>query len=309
MKSARFWLLQTALIVLITASLTSMPSLASDITKVVMLGTGTPGPNPERAGPSTAIVVRGTPYIVDFGPGVIRRSAALSPRFGGSIEGLWTHNIKRAFLTHFHSDHTAGYPDLILTPWPVGRDEPLEVYGPDGIVEMTDHILEAYRKDIHYRLYGLEETNDKGWRVNAHAIEEGVVYTDDNVKVEAFRVIHGSWPNAFGYRFTTPDKTIVLSGDTAPSAAVEEYSRGVDILIHEVYPLKAGEGKDAAWWAYMRANHTSSHELAELATRAKPKLLVLNHVLFWGATAEDLMAEFAEKYDGEVVLASDLDVF
>ncbi len=309
MKRAGRLLAHAILMVLITVSVTSAQIPTSEITKVVMLGTGTPGPDPARSGPSIAIVVRNTPYIVDFGPGVIRSSAALSPRFGGSIEGLWTHNIKRAFLTHFHSDHTAGYPDLILTPWPVGRDEPLEVYGPDGIVEMTAHILKAYQKDIHYRLYGQESTNDRGWRVNAHAIDEGVVYTDENVKVEAFRVRHGSWPNAFGYRFTTPDRTIVISGDSAPSETILEYSRGADILIHEVYPLKAGQGKDETWWSYIRANHTSSHELAELAAKAKPKLLILYHVLFWGTSPENLIDEFSGKYEGEIVLASDLDVF
>ena len=157
-------------------------------------------------------------------------------------------NLTVAFLTHLHSDHTIGYPDLILTPWVMGRDKPLEVYGPDGIVEMTDHILTAYRDDIQYRLYGSEPANNQGWRVNAHEIEEGVVYEDDAVKVEAFLVKHGTWPNAYGYRFTTPDKVIVISGDTAPCENIIEYGRGADILIHEVYYQKGvrREGSDLA---------------------------------------------------------------
>jgi len=178
----------------------------SEITKVILLGTGNPNPDPEHSGCSVAIVVNDTPYIIDFGPGVIRQAAALSPRYEGPIEGLNVKNIKRAFLTHLHSDHTTGYPDLVLTPWVMGRDEPLEVYGPEGIVEMTDNILSAYQEDIKYRLYGLEPANDMGWRVNTHTIAEGIIYEDENVKVEAFPVKHGSWPNAFGYRFTTPDK-------------------------------------------------------------------------------------------------------
>ncbi len=115
----------------------------SEITKVVMLGTGNPNPSPSQSGCSVAIIVNDTPYIVDFGPGLIRQAAAMSPRYGGKIKGLDVKNIKRAFLTHLHSDHTTGYPDLILTPWVMGRNEPLEVYGPEGINDMTKHILEA----------------------------------------------------------------------------------------------------------------------------------------------------------------------
>ena len=102
-------------------------------TKVVLLGTGNPNPDPNHSGCSVAIIVNGTPYIVDFGPGIIRQAAALSPRYGGEIEALSIKNIKKAFLTHLHSDHTVGLPDLILTPWVMGRDEPLELYGPEGI--------------------------------------------------------------------------------------------------------------------------------------------------------------------------------
>ena len=170
---------------------------ASEITKLVLLGTGNPNPNPERSGCALAIVVHDTPYIIDFGPGVIRQAAKLIPRYGGEIEGLDIKNIKTAFLTHLHSDHTAGYPDLIFTPWVMGRDRPLEVYGPEGIKNMTNHILEAYKQDIDYRLTGSEPANDQGWRVNAHEFTEGKIYKDDNIQVEAFLVEHGTWPNAY----------------------------------------------------------------------------------------------------------------
>ena len=181
----------------------------SATTKVVMLGSGNPNPSPFQSGSSVAIVVNDTPYIVDFGPGVVRRAAAMSPRYGGTIKGLDVKNIKRAFLTHLHSDHTTGYPDLILTPWVMGRDEPLEVYGPEGLNDMTDHILKAYNEDIKYRLYGYEPANNQGWRVNSYEFsKEGVVYSDSNITVEAFPVQHGTWPNAWGFRFKTPDKII-----------------------------------------------------------------------------------------------------
>ena len=210
----------------------------SETTKLVMLGTGTPFTDPERSGPSLAIVVNDTPYIVDFGPGVVRRAAAASTEYGGPIAGLVTTNLTTAFLTHLHSDHTAGYPDLIFSTWTMGRDVPLTVFGPEGIKEMTANILDAYREDIRYRVYGLEPTDNQGWRVNAHTVSEGVVYEDDNVKVEAFPVVHGTWPNAFGYRFTTPDRVIVVSGDAAKSDTVEAYAKGADILVHEVYSSK-----------------------------------------------------------------------
>jgi len=281
----------------------------SKITKVVLLGTGNPNPDPEHSGCSVAIVVNEIPYIIDFGPGVIRQAAALSPRYGGSIEGLNVKNIKRAFLTHLHSDHTTGYPDLILTPWVMGRNEPLEVYGPEGIEEMTDNILSAYREDIKYRLYGLEPANNKGWRVNAKTIAEGIIYEDENVKVEAFPVEHGSWPNAFGYRFTTPDKVIVISGDTTPCENIIKYSEGADILLHEVYYKKSFDEKNEFWKTYHLKNHTSTFELGEIAAKSKPGLVIMYHILFWGATEEQLLEEIAKTYDGKVVVGSDLDIY
>ena len=281
----------------------------SGVTRVVMLGTGTPNADPQRSGPAVAIVVNDTPYLVDFGPGVVRRAAAMSPTYGGPIAGLEVDRLRYAFLTHLHSDHSAGLSDLILTPWVLERDEPLELYGPDGIEEMASNILEAYRADIDYRVYGLEPANNTGWRVNAHTVEEGVVFEDDNVTVEAFRVRHGTWPNAYGYRFTTPDRVIVISGDAAPDEAMERFAKGADILIHEVYSVEGFRKREPYWQKYHSSNHTSAHELGELASRARPKLLVLYHVLFWGASEDTVLREVREKYSGEVVLADDLDVF
>ena len=278
-------------------------------TKVVLLGTGNPNPDPTRSGPSVAIIVNETAYIVDFGPGLIRQAAALSPRYGGALPALDSKNIKRAFLTHLHSDHTVGYPDLIFTPWVMERDEPLEVFGPEGIREMTNHILKAYRADIDYRLYGLEPANNQGWRVNVHEIEEGLIYQDDNVSVEAFLVNHGTWPNAFGFRFITVDKVIVISGDTAPCDNIRKFSLDADILIHEVYSQKGFNQKNAFWQNYHALNHTSTRQLAELACETRPGLVILYHALFWGATETDILNEISEIYEGAVVVGADLQVF
>jgi ribonuclease Z len=282
----------------------------SGITKLVILGSGNPNPSPFQSGCSIAIIVHDTPYIIDFGPGLIRKAAALSPAYGGKIPGMEVKNIKRAFLTHLHSDHTTGYPDLILTPWVMGRDEPLEVYGPEGLNKMTENILKAYEEDIRYRLYGSEPANNQGWRVNSHEfMDEGVIYHDNNVKVEAFPVPHGTWPNSWGFRFTTPDKIIVISGDTAPSEKVLEYAKEADMLVHEVYSKKGFDTKNEFWQNYHSKQHTSTYELGEIARKANPKLIVLYHILFWGATDQDLVDEIGRKYQGKVVAGHDLDIF
>ena len=304
------------LLILLALSLLFMSTYAqrdfsdSDTTRLVILGSGTPNPSPLQSGCSLAIIVFDTPYIIDFGPGLIRKAAALSPSYGGNIKGLEAKNIKRAFLTHLHSDHTTGYPDLILTPWVMGRDEPLEVYGPEGIDKMTAKIIEAYEDDIKYRLYGSEPANNQGWRVNSHEITaEGVVYQDKNVKVEAFPVSHGTWPNAWGFRFTTPDKIIVISGDTAPCQKITEYAQGADILVHEVYSRAGFDKRDEDWKNYHSKHHTSTYELGEIAAKTNPKLVVLYHILFWGASEQDLIDEINKNYKGKVITGRDLDIF
>ena len=278
-------------------------------TQLILLGTGTPNADPERSGPSLAIVVGSNSYIVDFGPGVVRRASALSKQWGGKIEALNANNLKLAFLTHLHSDHTAGYADLILTPWVLGRNIPLEVYGPKGLTQMTEDLLEAYRSDISYRLDGLEPANALGWQVNTHEITEGVVFQDDLIEVTAFKINHGSWDNAFGYRFVTPDKTIVISGDTRPSQNLIRYSEGADILVHEVYSQAGFDKKTEVWKKYHAAHHTSTFELGEIAKKTKPGLLVLHHILFWGATEEELLDEISQIYDGLVSVGSDMMIY
>jgi ribonuclease BN (tRNA processing enzyme) len=275
-------------------------------TQVVILGTGTPNPDPDRSGPSVAIIVNDTPYIVDFGPGVVRRAAA-AHRMG--IKGLAMPKLTRAFVTHLHSDHTVGYPDLIFTPWVLERETRLEVYGPKGLKAMTDHILKAYQEDIRIRLDGLEPANDTGYKVKAHEIKPGVVYKDQNVTVRAFLVKHGSWQQAFGYRFDTPDRSIVISGDCAPSESVIEHCNGCDVLIHEVYSEAGFKTRTPVWQKYHSTFHTSSRQLGQIATRAKPGLLILYHQLFWGRSDEDLVNEVRQFYEGKVVSGSDLAVF
>jgi ribonuclease BN (tRNA processing enzyme) len=273
-------------------------------TQIVLLGTGTPNADPERSGPSVAIVVNDIPYLVDFGPGVVRRAAAACQ---AGVAGLAVERLSRAFLTHLHSDHTAGYADLLLTPWVLERAEPLRVYGPAGLKEMTGHLLAAYQEDVRERLEGLEPANPTGCEALACEIAPGTVYQDANVRVAAFPVCHGSWP-AFGLKFYTPDRTIVVSGDTAPTETIVEQSRGCDVLIHEVYSAAGFQMIPPAWQRYHAQVHTSSYELAQIATQARPGLVVLYHQLFWGVSEEALLDEVAVRYDGLVVSGRDLDV-
>ena len=271
------------------------------IAQVILLGTGTPNADPDRSGPSVAIVANNTPYIVDFGPGIVRRAAAAK---------IKPSDLKIAFATHLHSDHTAGLPDLIFTPWTLERTAPLELYGPKGLAEMAKNIEKAYRQDIKIRLTGGEPSNKTGYKVNVHEIKPGQIYRDANVTVEAFRVPHGEWPEAFGYRFDTSDgRSIVISGDTGPTDAVAKACNRCDILIHEVYSTAGFARRPPEWQRYHAKYHTSSEQLAGIATKAHPGLLVLTHQLFWGTSEKDLLAEVTRLYQGKVVSAHDLDIF
>ena len=279
---------------------------AADATLLVMLGTGTPNPDPERSGPAVAVIAGGRPYLVDCGPGVVRRAAAA--RLAG-VSALDMPKLTRLFVTHLHSDHTAGYADLILTPWVLEREEPVEVFGPPGIRSMTEHILAAYTEDIDIRLHGIQPQNPTGIEVITHEIEAGEIYRDENVTVTAFAVQHGAWRHAFGFRFDAPDRSIVITGDTIATDAVVEACDGCDILVHEVYAKAGLDRRTADWQEYHRASHTSGVELGEIAARARPKLLVLYHQLMWGATEAELLAEIRQSFDGPVEFAGDLDVY
>jgi ribonuclease BN (tRNA processing enzyme) len=275
-------------------------------TYVVLLGTGTPNADPDRSGPAVAVVVNGAPYLVDAGPGVVRRAAAAA-RLG--VAALAPRRLDRVFITHLHSDHTVGLPDLILTPWVLERAVPLDVYGPAGIQEMTTHLLAAYSADIRRRLDGLQPHHPDGWQVTAHEIDAGMVYRDSNVVVRAFRVLHENWPEALGYRFETRDRIVVISGDTRPSDAVVDACAGCDVLVHEVYSDAGFASRPPEWQRYHLVAHTSASALAALATRARPRLLVLYHQLFWGTTPADLVREIRAGYTGAVVSGNDLDIF
>ena len=276
-------------------------------THVVMLGTGTPNADPDRYGPAVAVVVDDQSYLVDAGVGIVRRAAA-AQRAGS--RALDASQLKRVFVTHLHSDHTLGLGDLILSPWVLERDAPLEMYGPKGLRSMADHLVAAYAEDIRLRQTGGEPAHKYDARtVTVHEIEPGLVYKDDRVTVTAFAVKHGAWEQAFGFRFQTPDRTIVISGDTGSESSIEEQCRRCDVFVHEVYSEAGLLSRPAAWQAYHSRYHTSSRQLGAIATRSLPGILVLYHQLIWTSTEAALLDEVRSTYKGKVVSAKDLDVY
>jgi ribonuclease BN (tRNA processing enzyme) len=281
-------------------------------TQLVILGTGTPIINPDRSGPSVAVVVNGSAYLVDFGPGVVRRAAAAAR--DKHITAHTPKNHKVVFATHLHSDHTAGLSDLYLTPAVEGRPGALELYGPPGIAAMARHIQAAYVKDVDIRVHGLEHGNAKAYHINAHEIHPGIVYKDTNVTVRAFAVAHGTWDFSYGYRFDTADRSIVISGDTAPTQAITRACHGCDLLLHEVYSTAWFQQRTPAWQKYHSTFHTSTTALAEIANAAKPKQLVLYHQLFRPHDESNVDAVLIDElrkagYAGSVASAHDLDIF
>jgi ribonuclease BN (tRNA processing enzyme) len=251
-------------------------------------------------------VVDGKAYLVDAGPGVVRRAQAAAAR---GIPALQARELEIVFLTHLHSDHTVGLPDLMLTPWVLERARPLQVYGPPGTRTMTDHLTAAYRDDIRVRVDGLEPANTTGHAVLTREISPGTVYRDERVTVTAFPVRHGDWEHALGYRFEARGRVIVISGDAAPSPTVAQHCDGCDILAHEVYSAAAFHRRPPEWQRYHAGAHTSTLELGEIARAARPTRLVLYHQLLWGETPEHLIAEVRSVWPGDVVYGRDLDVF
>jgi ribonuclease Z len=279
----------------------SAAALAQD-TRVILLGTGNPNPEPARMGPASAVVSGDRVYIVDCGAGVTRRAAEA---------GIPMQQITRAFVTHLHSDHTIGLPDLIFTPAVTGRAEPLELYGPPGLHSMTAHILKAYAQDMQIRLHGLEPAVARAYVVRAHDVKPGEIYADEAMRVTAFAVPHGSWKYAYGYRFEARGaggKTIVFSGDTTYSEDVARACSGCDILVHEVYSAAGLAQRTPDWRRYHAAFHTSGEDLGKLAAAAQPKKLVLYHQLPMGQTAEEVVGEIRRHFSGEIVYGKDLDV-
>jgi ribonuclease Z len=296
----------------------------SDITKVVVIGSGTPVADTRHDGISVAVIVNGQPYIVDCGPGFWRNSQATTPALGGKVTALEPNKLTRLFLTHLHFDHTEGISEFMLAPWTQGRKEAPQVYGPPGTENMVRHLKEAYMKDIDLQMFGLELVNATGWKMEAKDVLPGEIYKDKNVRITAYQNHHGSWDYTYAYRFVTSkpdgsvDRTIVFSGDTSLYDGMEEVYAGADILFHEVYSYDPKtnpyDAKAPVSVAYMNAFHTSTEQLAGVLKKVNPKVTVLYHYVEY-TPGEKFDQEQGVKeikkfgYNGIVIQSQDADIF
>jgi ribonuclease BN (tRNA processing enzyme) len=287
------------------AQVSSVTPSAAAHAQILMLGTGTPVIDAAHSGNSIGILVRGSLYIFDAGPGVERRMLE------AVAKGTRIDTIPAVFITHLHSDHTLGLPALVYYHGANAAFRgggPLTVYGPPGIAAMMEHINAAWADDRATRTE--VRGNSSSWQVRGADVTAGIVYRDSNVVVKAFDVPHPPWAHAFGYRVEAAGRVIVISGDTHPTDAIARECGGCDVLLHEVYSAVAVPRMPAVMQRYMPTAHTSTYELAEIAAKAKPKLLVLYHQLYLGgANDNDLVREIRSRYNGRVVSARDLDVY
>ncbi len=276
-------------------------------TQVVVLGTGTPIPDAHRAGPSIAIIHKGEAYLFDVGAGAIRNATIARYRY--DIPALYPSQICCLFLSHLHSDHTMDIAELAYTLW-WRRRAGLKVWGPKNSNKLIEGLTLMMSTDTDIREGGNQPLpNPNGYLVANTRIKEGIIFEKDDLTIEAFLVNHGDVKPAYGFRVNTADKSIVISGDTAYSDVLAEKARNVDLLFHEVISEQGLSKNTPFWQNYHNRAHTSSLSLAGLANKSKPKLLVLYHGLFYGTREEEVLQEVRSVYDGEVVLAQDLDIY
>ena len=277
-------------------------------TQIIVLGSGTPLYDTDRAGASIALIYKGEVYLFDVGPGSMRNAFAASVKYG--IPNLKPHLISRLFFTHLHSDHTMDYVELANSFW-WRRHNRLKVWGPKGLKKMTSGMYDMMATDRAFRIdHGIQPVKRPDmYRVDVVEIDDGFVYRHDGLVIEAFRALHGGIKPALSYKITAPDLTAVISGDTRYNSVLEEKARGVDFLFHEVISESALRKLPQRWQEYHKKSHTLSSDLGKLAARAQPGTLVIYHGLLYDVSEDTLRKEIRKFYDGQLVLASDLERF
>jgi len=265
--------------------------------RVTLLGTGNPTPSLTRVGPSVLIQAGEETLVFDAGRGAAQRLYQLGVPF---------QNINAVFLTHLHSDHIVGLPDLWLTGWLTGRRSvPLNLIGPAGTTEMAGYLEKAFAFDVRMRT---EEGGQAaaGGQISARDIVQGLVYEEHDVRVIAFDVDHGIVKPALGFRIEYRGHVVVLSGDTRFSENVIKFSEGADVLIHEVALAPIDINPSTRGYRAF-AHHTTPEQAAEIFSRVKPKLAVYSHIVsIWGLKDEELTLRTRRLYSGPFEVGEDL---
>ena len=271
--------------------------------QITLLGTGNPRPNMERFGPSILVEAGRQRVLIDAGRGAAQRLFEIGAR--DALTG-----INALFLTHLHSDHVVGLPDLWLTSWVFGRAKALEVVGPPGTAEMAGHLEKAFQWDIITRFkdeaYPLE-----GVRLAARDTPPGVAYEKDGLRVTAFAVDHGDViAPAYGYRVDYQGRSAAFSGDTRFFEPIATHAQGVDVLVHEVVSPEVEQRRAQVQgpFAIERtiAHHASPEQVGTVFSRVKPRLAVYSHIVPSPTTAEDLIGPTRRTYSGPLAVGYDL---
>lgn len=292
-------LAQHATLAAALAVLALAPSTGRGQITVTLLGTGCPPAVMNRFGPSTLVDAGGQKFVFDAGRGALQRLTQLGVRW---------QDVKGVFLTHLHSDHIVGFPDLWLTGWLLARRTvPLPVWGPTGTSSMMAHLEQAYQADINVRMAN-DGVSPDGAKILAHDIAEGLVHDSGGVKVTAFEVDHAPVKPAFGYRIDYAGRSVVLSGDTRVSENLVRHAQGVDLLVHEVFVPSTLErtGMPPARAKNIIAYHLTPEQAGDVFTRTRPRLAVYSHICLPTATAQDVIVPTRTTYSGPLEVGEDL---
>jgi ribonuclease Z len=272
-------------------------NVTDPIIKVTLLGTGTPLPIMDRFGPSILVQAGGQSLLFDAGRGCLQRLRQVN---------LAYKNLNALFITHLHSDHIVGFPDLWLTGWLVSeRKVPLDVFGPSGTADLIKHLQLAYAYDLKMRVED-DKMAEEGSKLLVTEIQEGTIYEKNGVKVIAFNVDHYPIVPAFGYRIEYNGHSVVLSGDTRYSENLIRYAAGTDLLIHEVAMAPDTISKSDPKY-HILAHHTTPEQTASVFNQVKPKLAAYSHISkLYGMTEQEILKRAKSTYSGPLIMGEDL---